>query len=193
MIELNLFLSTFILIALTELGDKSFLTVLTLASRYDRKSVFVGSFCGLLLITLIGTAFGSWVSEYVPSEALLFVAAIIFLIFGSYALISRNAEEKQEITLKGSSVTLGSFFLLMLMELGDKTQISVFTLAATGDWLTVIIGAGAAFLILVGGATYLGEAIGKKVSPDMMKIISGLVFLFFGFLYLALFMLKAFN
>lgn len=190
--DVNLLISAFILIAVTELGDKSSLAVISLSSRYDRKAVFLGSFSALMLMTVFAIALGSVAAEYLPRSLLLAVAAVLFLAFG--VLSWRNGEESEETgVLKGQSAALGTFLLLMVMEMGDKTQISVLSLSATGDWLPVLIGAGAAFLLLVGAACLLGDALGKRIDPAMMARLSGALFLLFGIAYSVLLWIELFS
>jgi len=188
--DLNLLLSAFLLIAVTELGDKSSLAIITLASRYDRKAVFLGSFSALMLMTVAGIILGTIASELLPRWLLLLLAALLFLAFGAYSWINGEEEGGGDASLSGHGEVLGSFLLLLMMEMGDKTQVSVLTLSATGDWLPVLIGAGTAFLLLVGAAVLLGDALGKRVRPALMSRISGALFLLFGLLYMALFLME---
>ncbi|MDD3398808.1 MAG: TMEM165/GDT1 family protein [Candidatus Methanomethylophilaceae archaeon] len=180
------------MVAVTELGDKSSLAVITMASRYDRKAVFLGSFSALMLMTVFAIALGSVAAEYLPRSLLLGMAAALFLAFGilSWRDVDEDSHSKD---LKNKSVALGSFLLLMVMEMGDKTQISVLSLSATGDWLPVLLGAGSAFFLLVGAACLLGNALAKRIDPARMTKLSGALFLVFGLAYSILLWIELFS
>jgi putative Ca2+/H+ antiporter (TMEM165/GDT1 family) len=80
---------------------------------------------------------------------------------------------------------LTSFGFVALMELGDKTQLSVIALSAeSGAALMVFLGAALGFLWLTVLEVALGKAIGEKVPKDYIRIGSGLLFIAFGIIFL---------
>lgn len=74
-----------------------------------------------------------------------------------------------------------AFGTLFLAELGDKTQLAVFTLAAErrNPW-PVFIGASAALVVVTFLGTFLGGFITKFIPPDMLQLIAGLLFVVIG-------------
>jgi len=56
--ELTPLFTTFGLIALAELGDKTQLTVIALSARYDRKKVFAGVVLAFIAVTGLGVLSG---------------------------------------------------------------------------------------------------------------------------------------
>ena len=68
-----------------------------------------------------------------------------------------------------------------MAELGDKTQISVFALAANKKaFLSVLIGATGALILATVMAAALGSVIGRFIPEKVIKIVAGVVFLGFG-------------
>lgn len=76
-----------------------------------------------------------------------------------------------------------SFGLIFTAELGDKTQLMVFTLALRYGGKPVFAGAFLAFALLSGSAALVGKGLGELLSPVLITRISAWVFVLFG-LYL---------
>jgi len=69
-----------------------------------------------------------------------------------------------------------------LAELGDKTQLSILLLASkTEKHLHLFLGTILAFFIVDGLAILAGEWIAHLVPLNLLNILSGAVFIFFGF------------
>ena len=78
-----------------------------------------------------------------------------------------------------------TFLMIFLAELGDKTQLSIFALAANRKaFLSVLIGATGALILTTLMAAALGSAIGRFVPEKVIKITAGVVFIGFGALTL---------
>jgi len=78
------------------------------------------------------------------------------------------------------TVVLISFGLIFTAELGDKTQLMVFTLALRYGGRPVLAGAFLAFALLSGSAALIGKGLGELISPAVMTTISSWVFILFG-------------
>ena len=77
-----------------------------------------------------------------------------------------------------------TFILVFLAELGDKTQIASFSMAAgNGDYLSVLIGASLALITSTFLAVIFGQLIARYVNKNILKIISSILFILTG-LYL---------
>ena len=78
-----------------------------------------------------------------------------------------------------------TFLMIFLAELGDKTQLSIFALAANRKaFLSVLIGATGALVVATVMAAALGSAIGRFIPEKIIKIVAGAVFIGFGALTL---------
>ncbi len=85
-----------------------------------------------------------------------------------------------------TKLIISSFVMIFLAELGDKTQISTFALAAdTRSMLSVFLGASGALVLTSLIAVVLGGVIGRFVPDKLIKIVSAAVFIGFGVLTLA--------
>ncbi|MDH4162502.1 MAG: TMEM165/GDT1 family protein [Nitrospirota bacterium] len=78
------------------------------------------------------------------------------------------------------SIFLISFGLIFTAELGDKTQLMVFTLALRYGGKPVLAGAFLAFALLSGSAAIIGKGLGSLLDQDLITRISAWVFIAFG-------------
>ncbi|MBW2635704.1 MAG: TMEM165/GDT1 family protein [Deltaproteobacteria bacterium] len=89
MIDYHIFMTTFGMVFLAELGDKTQLATFCLAADCDPKlSVFLGAAIALVLSTLIAVVFGSLLSKYLPEHYIKIAAGIFFVIEGVWMLFN---------------------------------------------------------------------------------------------------------
>jgi putative Ca2+/H+ antiporter (TMEM165/GDT1 family) len=75
--------STFGLLFLAELGDKTQLAVISMTCKTGKPwMVFLGGALALIVVTLIGAFAGQLISQYVPVAVLSKVAAALFVVMG---------------------------------------------------------------------------------------------------------------
>lgn len=87
---LKIILSTFFLVFIAELGDKTQLATMLLASQ--NKSiwpVFLGSSLALVCSSLLGVFAGNIISKYIPTNYLQTGAAIAFIVIGILLLFEK--------------------------------------------------------------------------------------------------------
>jgi putative Ca2+/H+ antiporter (TMEM165/GDT1 family) len=80
---------------------------------------------------------------------------------------------------------ISTFVLLLLAELGDKTQLAVITQAAKfkAPWM-VLAGAGAALVIVSALGVVLGQICAECLPRDLIRWIAGAAFIVMGILML---------
>ena len=82
--DLKLLLSTFGVLFLAELGDKTQLAVFTMVARHKQPlSIFIGAALALVLVTAIGAGVGQAVGNVVPEELMRRVAAVLFVVMAA--------------------------------------------------------------------------------------------------------------
>jgi putative Ca2+/H+ antiporter (TMEM165/GDT1 family) len=200
------FLVATILITLAELGDKTQLLALVLATRYKPMEVLIGIFAATLLIHLISTVVGAAIGSLIPQLVLSWIAGLLFVGFGIWTLRGDTVDEDAEAKASrfGPIVTSGIAFFLA--EIGDKTQIMTMTIAAdpnaamrtfggfAAGWLPsgvahsgqtavlvgVWLGSTLGMVIADGIAILIGSVLGKKLPERLITRISGVVFILFG-------------
>ncbi|MFO7706734.1 MAG: TMEM165/GDT1 family protein [Desulfobacterales bacterium] len=88
--DLKLLLTTFGLVFLAELGDKTQLATFCFSADCEdsRLSVFLGSAGALVLSSLIAVLLGAGVSRFVSPMAIKLGAGIFFLVVGTWTIYS---------------------------------------------------------------------------------------------------------
>ena len=176
--------TSFVLVAVAELGDKTQIAVITLSSRFKTFSVFSGAMLAFLLTTGIAIAIGDALTLVLPTFWIRIIVATIFLVFGLYTIISRKDEVQVE-TKETRNAVFSSFSLITLMELGDKTQFAVIALSAEYKLpLLVYLGVMMAFAFITGLGAAVGTALTRFVPLKYIQLGSGFVFILFGIAFL---------
>jgi len=88
LLNLKLIASTFVMIFLAELGDKTQVSTFALATNSKSMlSVFIGAAGALVLTSLIAVVLGGVIGRFVPEKIIKFVSAAVFIGFGVLTLI----------------------------------------------------------------------------------------------------------
>lgn len=81
--------TTFGLIFLAELGDKTQLAAIAMAAESQAPlAVFVGAVLGVALVTLLGVAIGGTLTRVIPAQYIRMGAGALFIVVGAFMLIS---------------------------------------------------------------------------------------------------------
>ena len=177
---LSIVFSTFSLIAVAEIGDKSQLVCMTLAARHRHWPVILGAAAAFIILNLLAVAFGATIAQLVPEWVVAALVAMLFGFFGIHVLLIQDDDESEEIIEKpGHGIFFTTFLLLFVAEFGDKTQIAVAGLASTFQPIAVWIGATAALIAVSGIGVWAGRTILQRVSKKRINRYSGSLFLLF--------------
>jgi Ca2+/H+ antiporter, TMEM165/GDT1 family len=180
-------LSSFALLFLAEMGDKTQLMAMTLAHRYRAVPVAIGVCSAFLVLNLLAVAVGEVLFRYVPKPLVLMAAGMLFLFFAWKSWRDAGEPEEEEGERRGGGgVILSSFALIFLAELGDKTQLALIALvASTGDAWSVFTGGTLALwcVSLIGIA--VGSTLLSRVPRAWMHRAAAIMFAIFGLLALA--------
>lgn len=86
--DIKVLMTTFGMIFLAELGDKTQLATLTFAAESkSRLAVFLGSAGALALTSLLAVAFGSVVGRFIPPHYIKIGAGVLFIVLGCWMLL----------------------------------------------------------------------------------------------------------
>ncbi|MBO3800556.1 MAG: TMEM165/GDT1 family protein [Candidatus Brockarchaeota archaeon] len=176
--------ASILLIILAELGDKTQLAIISLSSCSNTLVVFTGAMLAFIIVSMICVFIGDALRMIVPLQAVNLVSAVLFLAFGIYMILTR---EREDCFRESSSkyTFLSTFSMVALMEMGDKTQVTVIALAAKyGVPIMVYVGVIMAFIILTGMGVLLGRVFSRKIPLKYVKLGSGVIFLLFGIFFL---------
>ena len=86
----RVFLTTFGVIFLAEMGDKTQLAAMTMSAQSKRPwAVFIGAALALTAVSAIGVLVGSVVGDYVPLIWVKRLAAVAFIVIGVLILVGK--------------------------------------------------------------------------------------------------------
>src|SRR4030042_3464753 len=172
-------LAAFGLVLLAELGDKTQIVVLTLSAKYGFRKVFLGAASAFLLLNAVAVSIGVIFYEFVPQKALKYIVSGIFIVAGLVSLLPGKEEEEKTGRFQGlRNPVLATFLLICLMELGDKTHISMVALTAKYDQpIFVFLGGTLALWVISLVGALVGKWIGGRVPRLWIRRISGVIFL----------------
>ena len=194
------FLSAFLLIFFSEIGDKTFFIAVLLATQQSKGSVFAGTFGALAVMTVISVgigqvfhvaeeASGAFLSSDVPWDDYLAIALLLF--FGVQTLLSAEedtAEEEEEdakVAVAGmefdgaAALIISTFVLVFAAEWGDKSFIATIALSAAASPIGVALGGAAGHGVATGIAVLVGDVLGDVVSERVVKYTGGALFILF--------------
>jgi Ca2+/H+ antiporter, TMEM165/GDT1 family len=192
--DLGIAATTFFVIFLAELPDKSFIASIVLATRFRHLYVWLGLSAAFFLQCLIAVTAGGFIA-LLPTEPVLAVTAGFFVV-GAMILIrgglksqvqeaKEEAEEASEVLAKVGTPTdsvrrtlITSFVVIFAAEWGDLTQIFAAAQAAkTGQPLTVFVGAWLGLIAVCGLGVVLGRWLQQRIPLSRVRIASGIVLL----------------
>ena len=196
---LTAFTAGFLLIAVSELGDKTFFIAVILAMRHSRRLVFVGVVAALAAMTLLSVLMGQAVSIF-PKSYVHYAEIALFIGFGVKLLYEASqmspgadCEPAAEAlsTVKESelkmpkhktplAIVIEAFVLTFVAEWGDRTQIATIALAASNPALGVTAGAILGHSLAAAIAVLGGRLIAGRISERTVTAVGGCLFLIFG-------------
>ena len=88
--DFRVLLTTFGIIFLAEMGDKTQLAAMTMAAQTKRPwAVFIGASLALAAVSALGVVVGSVIGEYIPLEWVKRGAAVAFIVIGVLMLLGK--------------------------------------------------------------------------------------------------------
>ena len=178
---LQAFLISTGVVALAEIGDKTQLLALLLATRFRKPVPIV---LGILVATVANHAFagavGTWLTTQIGPATLRWILGVSFVAMGVWALIpDKDPDQTEQAPRFGVFVTTVVAFFLV--EMGDKTQIATVALAARFESLIpVVIGTTLGMMIANVPAVLLGDAATKRLPLRLIRGIAAALFVTLG-------------
>lgn len=171
-------------VALAEIGDKTQLLALFLASKFRKPLPII---FGILIATLANhvgaAAVGTWFSRMIGPDVMRWVLGVSFIAMGIWILVPdkpglTDANQSPRGTWGVFGTTVLAFFLL---EIGDKTQLATVALAAKYSNLPLVT-AGTTFGMMLADvpAVLLGDVAAKKLPLVVVRGVAALIFVALG-------------
>jgi|GEM_PF-107050 putative Ca2+/H+ antiporter (TMEM165/GDT1 family) len=170
--------TSFTLIAAAEMGDKSQLVCMTLASKNRATPIIFGAIAAFACLNSLAVIFGAAIASWLPSYLVASVVALLFAGFGLNALLSNDDVETEVVEEKTShSIFFTTLLLITVAEFGDKTQLAVVALSSSAIPAAVWLGATLALASTSALGVLAGRTVLQKMPLTWLHRISGVIFL----------------
>jgi putative Ca2+/H+ antiporter (TMEM165/GDT1 family) len=173
-------------VAVSEIGDKTQLLALLLASRFRKPAPII---LGILVATalnhtLAGLA-GGWIAAAVDPTVLRWVLGALFIAMAVWTLVPDRIDPESAGRIAAGGAFLVTAVSFFLAEIGDKTQIATAALAARfATIVPVVIGTTAGMLIADVPAVIFGHVAGNRLEARWVRRVAAAIFAGLGLLAL---------
>ncbi|PKP83330.1 MAG: hypothetical protein CVT79_00525 [Alphaproteobacteria bacterium HGW-Alphaproteobacteria-18] len=175
-----LFTSTAV-VALAEIGDKTQLLAIVLATRFKRPIPII---LGILVATLanhfLAAFVGAQAAAFLEGDWFRYLIAASFIAMAAWTLIPDKLDDVEDKPARFGAflTTVIAFFLV---EMGDKTQLATVALSARfNDLVMVTLGTTLGMMLANVPAVLLGQELIRRVPLKVVRIIAALLFLVIG-------------
>ncbi|MBC7692965.1 MAG: TMEM165/GDT1 family protein [Methylotenera sp.] len=203
----RLFGSTYCLIFVAELPDKTAFATLMLATRKNPHAVFLGVAAAFLIQSVVAVGFGSFLS-LLPDFWVKLGSALLFLFF-AWRMWHQPVEDSEAVNTAPDShespdsvgtagqngqpglrsgffrSMLASFVVIFIAEWGDLTQLATATLSAhSASPVTIFTAATLALWSVTVLAVVIGTHAKKRINAALIQKIAALAFAGVGLVFL---------
>jgi putative Ca2+/H+ antiporter (TMEM165/GDT1 family) len=175
-----IFLKSLVLVAFSEMGDKTQLLAFSLAVRFKRPwPIMAGIFVATILNHALASTLGSWISTQVDPKTMNLVLGLSFIAFGAWTLKPDKDEARDRTPSFGAFLTTSVLFFLA--EMGDKTQLATVALGARYQHAVLVtLGTTVGMLLADALAVFMGHRLSERISMKKIRWAAALLFFIFG-------------
>ena len=174
-------------VALGEMGDKTQLLALLLATRFRRPWPIVA---GIALATAanhtLAGLVGHWIAQLLGGNVLRWVVGLGFIAMAAWMLIPDRADDDAGQQGGHWGVFVTTLVAFFMTEMGDKTQLATVALAARfANLPAVVLGSTLGVLLANAPVVWLGEALSRRLPMTLLHRLAALLMALIGVLALA--------
>ncbi len=177
------FLTSFLLVAIAEIGDKTQLLSFVLSARLRRPwAIIAGIFTATLLNHALAGTVGALIATELSPQVLRWVTGGAFIVFGIWTLKPDTLDEKDMPRASHASAFFTSMVAFFLTEMGDKTQVATVALGARFEsalfW--VVVGTTLGMLAVNIPAVLVGEKLAQYLPLRTIRWVAAVLFILTG-------------
>ncbi len=174
-------LTSTLVVAVAEIGDKTQLLSLMLAARFRRPwPIVLGIFVATLANHFVAAWVGDWVAGALGPQTLRWLLGVSFIAIALWALKPDELDDDQSArrSMGVFATTLVAFFIA---EIGDKTQVATIAMAAKySDLTAVVMGTTLGMMVANVPVVFLGERIVKRLPLKTIRWFAAGMFVLMG-------------
>lgn len=176
--------TAFAVVFVAELGDRTQLLLLALATRHRAAPVVGGLVVGYGAMTVVAVALGSVIGSALPDAVVRTGSGLVFLGFAVWTLLGDEDEDDDAVDDRSQRHPLALMAsiagAIMISEIGDKSMLATATLATEGNALAVWLGATAGILSAGALGVVAGRLLAGRLRTDVLRLASAALFAVFG-------------
>jgi putative Ca2+/H+ antiporter (TMEM165/GDT1 family) len=179
--DIEALITTFAVVVLGEMGDKTQLLGMAFATRFKAGTVLAAVFGATIFNHFFAVIVGDYLTRLIPMSTIQLLAAISFVFFGLWTFRGDTLEGEDKKDYFSPFWTV--FIAFFIAEMGDKTQLATITLAAKYNNIFTVLAASTAGMMvsnIIG--IVIGVVMGKKIPERTVKTVSGGIFILFGYI-----------
>lgn len=162
------------IVTLAEIGDKTQLLAIVLATRFKKPVPIV---LGILVATLanhfLAALLGATAAAFLDGMWFRLGIAAGFVAMGLWTLVPDTFDDADAPKPSRFGPFLTTLVAFFIVEMGDKTQIATIALGARfNDALAVTAGTTLGMMIANVPAVFLGQALIKRVPLDVVRMVA---------------------
>jgi putative Ca2+/H+ antiporter (TMEM165/GDT1 family) len=175
-----LFTSTAV-VALAEIGDKTQLLAILLATRFRKPlPIIVGILVATLANHFCAALLGASVASIFENSWFHYLVAAGFLAMAAWTLIPDKLDDLEDKPARFGAL-LTTTIAFFLVEMGDKTQIATVALGAQFQQVGLVtIGTTLGMLIANVPAVFLGHELLRRVPLNVVRLVAAALFAVIG-------------
>jgi Ca2+/H+ antiporter, TMEM165/GDT1 family len=180
------FITSTLLVAIAEIGDKTQLLSFILAARFPNQPlpIIAGIFVATVANHFMAAGLGQWIASLLSPGVLRWILAGSFFVFAIWALVPDKLDDVDPAAKK-TGVFFTTVLLFFMAEMGDKTQLATVALAAQyQNLIAVVLGTTLGMMAANVPAVLIGDALIKKLPLHIIRYIAAGLFALVGVLIL---------
>lgn len=164
-------------VALAEIGDKTQLLSLMLASRYRKPIPII---LAIFAATVANHALAAWlgvvVADYLTPQILKWVLVISFIAMALWILVPDKLDDEETLSNRGPFIA--SFIAFFVAEIGDKTQVATTMLGAKyhDALMWVVLGTTLGMLLANVPVVLIGKLSAEKMPLGLIRKVTAALF-----------------
>jgi len=184
---LEAMLTSTAVVALAEIGDKTQLLAIVLATRFKRPvPIVLGILAATLANHFLAALVGEQAAVFLDGRWFRYLVAASFIVMAGWTLIPDKFDEAEEARPARFGVFVTTLISFFLVEMGDKTQLATIALGARfHSVVQVMLGTTLGMMIANVPAVFLGNALIKRGPLNVVRTAAALLFLAIGLWLLA--------
>ncbi|MCP1469463.1 putative Ca2+/H+ antiporter (TMEM165/GDT1 family) [Sphingobium sp. OAS761] len=171
------------LVALAEMGDKTQLLAMLLATRFRKPvPIILGIFAATVANHFLAALVGHSIAGILTQPWFRYAVALSFIAMAAWTLVPDKIDEDEPLRApSGAGVFVTTLIAFFLVEMGDKTQVATVALGARFDnVLLVTMGTTLGMMIANVPAVLFGEGLARRVPMRALQLGAALLFLLLG-------------